>query len=77
MAPAAQQASFLQDAGTWKFAAGVVIGYCVRVVTSRLHLQVRSMHACMQQRSGHCFIWLGCWKLSKPWPTLLDNDGRL
>ena len=38
-APAAQT-GVLQDAGTWKFAAGLVIGYCVRAITSKLNLKV-------------------------------------
>jgi hypothetical protein len=40
--PAVTQPSIWNDAGTWKFAAGVAIGYVVRSLTAKLKtLKVR------------------------------------
>jgi hypothetical protein len=40
-APAvATQSNVLTDAGTWKFVAGLAIGYCVRALSGKLSVKV-------------------------------------
>ncbi len=59
---AATQTNLLTDAGTWKFAAGLVIGYCVRAFSGKLVMNVcaaderrvpRSLRApCLKRDAG-------------------------